>query len=106
MNGSQMSAGNLADLDELVLRSRSVEARQYIAEAVSCHRVGAYRSCIVATWNTVVYDYLHKLRTLDVSGDANAAKKLREFDRARSSGDVKSAQKFEQEWLTAARDEF
>src|SRR3712207_8471465 len=46
----------------LVLRCRSEQARQYIAEAVACYRAGAVRACIVATWVAVVYDFVHKLR--------------------------------------------
>jgi hypothetical protein len=48
-----MQSERLADLDELILRCRSKQARQYIAEAVACYRAGAFRSCIVATWVVV-----------------------------------------------------
>lgn len=53
------------DLDELVLRCRDEQARQYIAEAVACYRAGAFRACIVMTWTAVVFEYIHKLRELE-----------------------------------------
>ena len=74
------------DLDELILRCRDKLSRKFIQEAVSCYRAGAFRSCIVATWNAVVFDFLHKLRELELFGDTNAAKLLEEFDNLRSSG--------------------
>lgn len=74
------------DLDELILRCRDKLSRKFIQEAVSCYRAGAFRSCIVATWNAVVFDFLHKLRELELLGDREAAKLLEEFDNLRSSG--------------------
>ena len=44
-----MISQQLVDLDELVLKCRSDQARAYIAEAVACYKAGAFRSCIVAT---------------------------------------------------------
>ncbi len=49
----------LIDLDELVLRCRDKTTKDYIQEAVSCYRAGAFRSCIVSTWNAVVFDFIH-----------------------------------------------
>lgn len=74
------------DLDELILRCRDKLSRKFIQEAVSCYRAGAFRSCIVATWNAVVFDFLHKLRELELLGDREAARLLEEFDNLRSSG--------------------
>jgi len=81
------------DLDELILRCRDKLSRKFIQEAVSCYRAGAFRSCIVATWNAVVFDFLHKLRELELFGDREAAKLLEEFDNLRSSG-----KKFKELW--------
>jgi len=75
-----MQQERLADLDELVLRCRDNVARTHIEEALANYRVGAYRSCIVSTWIAVVYDYIHKLRDLDLSGDKLAKQKLEEFE--------------------------
>lgn len=74
------------DLDELILRCRDKLSRKFIQEAVSCYRSGAFRSCIVSTWNAVVFDFLHKLRELELLGDQEAAKLLEDFDKLRSSG--------------------
>jgi hypothetical protein len=74
------------DLDELIVRCRDKLSRKFIQEAVSCYRSGAFRSCIVSTWNAVVFDFLHKLRELELLGDKEAAKLLEEFDNLRSSG--------------------
>ncbi len=60
---------HLVDIDELVLRCKSKEARYYIAEAVACYKAGAFRACIVMTWIAVVYDFLHKLRQLELVPD-------------------------------------
>lgn len=74
------------DLDELIVRCRDKLSRKFIQEAVSCYRAGAFRSCIVATWNAVVFDFLHKLRELELFGDPEAANLLEEFDKLRGSG--------------------
>lgn len=71
----------LADLDELILRCRTKEAKEYVTEAVACYRVGAFRSCIVATWVAVVFDFLNKLEELELTGDKQAADKRKEIDK-------------------------
>lgn len=98
----------LVDLDELALRCRDQQARQYIQEAVACYKAGAFRSCIVSTWNAVVFDFLHKLRELDLAGDKNAQTKLKEFDRIRAGGEsmLKNALDFEREVLNVAARDF
>lgn len=77
------------DLDELIVRCRDKQARKFIKEAVACYRVGAYRSCIVATWNAVVFDFLHKLRELELLGDKEASKLLEQFEKLSSEKKVK-----------------
>jgi hypothetical protein len=85
----------LADLDELVLLCRDDRARQYINEAVACYRAGAFRSCIVATWSAVVYDFIHKLQELELSGDKNAKIRLEEFEALRRQADISGSLQFE-----------
>jgi hypothetical protein len=75
----------LSDLDELVIRCRGDAARAYIREAVACYKGSAYRSAVVATWIAVLYDFLDKLRELEMSGDAAARVKLQEFEAARAN---------------------
>ena len=96
----------LADLDELVLRCRSAAAKAYIEEAVSCYRSGAQRSAIVATWVAVVYDFLDKLKELEMSGDANAKEKLTSFENARQSKNWKASLEFERSVIGLAQNDF
>ncbi|WP_460206009.1 hypothetical protein [Scytonema sp. NUACC21] len=66
-----------------------------IQEAVACYRAGAFRSCIVATWNAVVFDFLHKLRELDILGNGEAANLLKNFEKISSEAKVKELWQFE-----------
>ena len=99
---------NLIDLDELALRCRDEQARRYIDESVKCYKAGAYRSCIVSTWNAVVFDFLHKLGELELTGDPNARKRLGEFEAIRAGGEasLKQALEFERNVIELAANEF
>jgi hypothetical protein len=66
----------LADLDELVLKCRDERAKSYIAEAVACYKVGAFRSSIVACWIAICFDVIDKLRELASPGTQKLRKKL------------------------------
>ncbi len=103
-----MNSYNLADLDELVLRCRDDQAREYIREAVACYKSGAFRACIVAAWIAVVFDIVHKLREMEFSGVPNAKQKLEEFERIRSGGDstLKDALDFERDILQMGAEQF
>ena len=101
-----MSSERLSDLDELILRCRTVQAKQYISEAVSCYKSGAFRACIVVTWVAVVFDFIHKMRELEISGDNNAKQKLAEFEQIRQSDDLKASMLFEREILNMAKKDF
>jgi hypothetical protein len=82
------------------------QAKRYIAEAVACYRAGAFRSCIVATWIAVVFDFVEKLNQLELAGDANAKKRRGEFERYREHGDVNGSLLFERQVPAMAREEF
>lgn len=97
---------HLIDLDELILRCKDEEARKYITEAVACYKAGAFRACIVTTWIAVVYDFVHKLRQLELTGDKNAIAKLDEFEKAQKSNTPELALKFEKQILEWSRDDF
>ena len=101
-----MLGERLVDLDELVLRCRDDQARQYIAEAVACYKVGAIRSSIVATWIAIIFDFIYKLRELELTGDINAKQKLAEFEKIRGSNDVSGSLNFEKRILDLAKDTF
>jgi len=77
------------DLDELIVLCRDKLAKKIIQEAVACYRAGAYRSCIVATWNAIVFDFLHKLRELELLGNGEATKILKIFEKISSESKFK-----------------
>lgn len=89
----------LIDLDELILSCRDDRAKSYIAEAVACYRVGAYRSCIVASWIAVVFDIVQKLRDLGLSGNQRAQQEIENLETIRSRNDIKAALDFEKSIL-------
>lgn len=83
------------DLDELIVLCRDKLAKKFIQESVACYRAGAYRSCIVATWNAVVFDFLHKLRELELLGDNQALELLQKFEKLSSEKKVRELWQFE-----------
>ncbi len=101
-----MANAYLVDLDELVLRCRNEQAKSYIAEAVACYKAGAFRACVVATWIAVVFDFLHKLEELRLTGDKNAKTRLEEFEKFRKNEDVVGSQTFERKIPDMAKNEF
>ncbi len=94
------------DLDELIVRCRDKQAKKFIQEAVACYRAGAFRSCIVATWNAVVFDFLHKLRELDLLGDGQASSLLKEFENISSASKVRELWQFESDIPKSALTKF
>jgi len=94
------------DLDELILRCRDKLAKKIIQEAVACYRAGAYRSCIVATWNAIVFDFLHKLRELELSGNGEATNILQNFEKISSEMKVKELWQFESDIPNLAQTKF
>lgn len=97
-------ASPLSDLDELVLKCRDEKARNYIKEAVSCYKSGAFRSAIVSTWIAVSFDIIDKLKDLSLGGDKEAEKQLEDFEKARKAGDIAKSLKFERDILEVTRD--
>jgi hypothetical protein len=83
------------DLDELIILCRDKSAKKFIQEAVACYRAGAYRSCIVSTWNAVVFDFVHKLRELDQMGNGEASGLLKTFEEMSQKSDIKKLWAFE-----------
>jgi hypothetical protein len=72
-------AGNLVDLDELILKCRNDSSKEFIRESVVSYRAGAYRSSIVSCWVAVCYDLIEKLRELALAGDKQAEEKVEEL---------------------------
>jgi len=94
------------DLDELIVRCRDKLAKKFIQEAVACYRAGAYRSCIVATWNAIVFDFLHKLRELELLGNGEAINILQKFEKISSEMNVKELWQFESDIPNLAQTQF
>jgi hypothetical protein len=97
---------SLADLDELIIKCRNQRSKEYIAEAVACYKAGAYRSCIVATWIAIVFDYINKLKELDLIGDKNAKARLDDFSRICERNDILASLNFERKILDDAKNIF
>jgi len=97
-------ARHLEDLDELVLKCRNKNAREYIREAVASYRAEAYRSAIVSCWVAVCYDLIEKLRELSLAGDSQAQEKIQELDRIYQSNDISKSLQFERGILDFAKD--
>ena len=94
------------DLDELVLLCQDKVTKGYIWEAVACYKAGAFRSCIVSTWNAVVFDFLYKLRQLELIGDGQARDQLNEFERCRLEDKRKELWEFETNIPKDAKDKY
>src|SRR5260221_10935055 len=94
------------DLEELVQRCRSKNARTYIKEAVDAYRIGAYRACIIITWIALVYDFIDKLRELAFTGDSIAQNRIKNFDEIQKNRNTEAALAFEREVLALAKDDF
>lgn len=101
---------SLADIEVLAMRCRSEQSKGYVAEAIQCYRVSAYRAAIVSTWIAVVFDLIDKIREVAVSGDATAKSLearyetyIAQIEQNNSSG-IKSALEFEREILEICRD--
>lgn len=99
-------AEHQADLDDLVSSCRSENARRAFAEAVACFRAGAYRAAIVSTWTSIVYDYLAKLRDLELAGNGVAKAILLAFDTARQNNDTMQLLSLERSVLDDAAAKF
>ncbi len=94
----------LADLDELVLKCRDERALQYIKEAVSCYKSGAFRSAIVSTWIAVTFDLIDKFKELSLLGDKEAEKQVEEIEKARHINDITRFLQLERDIINVARD--
>ena len=96
----------VSDLDELVLRCRDDQARRMFAEAVSSYRAGAYRAAIVTCWLAVYFDFVEKLRELDVAGEKNATDIVARLAEITKNKDLSAALRFEREIIDVAQTKF
>ena len=99
----------MTDLDELILKCRTDNAKEYIADAVACYKSGAFKPCIAATWMALVYDIIDKIKELSLTGDKKAKTILDKFNKCREQiekGDqqgVDEALRFERDILDVAK---
>lgn len=96
----------ITNLDELILRCRTDQSKEYIQEAMDCYRAGAFRACIVSTWIALVFDLIDKIRELDLSGNGKATILYKKFEtfqgqlRDGSKQGLKNSGEFERNILT------
>ncbi len=96
---------SLIDLDELVLKCRNKEAREYINDAIKCYKAGVYRASIVSTWLAVMYDIINKLQELSLTNDAAAISKYKDYQKAASKDELSELLKFERTILKYCLDD-
>lgn len=97
-----MQSQGVSDIDVLALSVRDPESKKLIHEAITAYRGGAYRSAIMSTWISVVYDIFSKARELSVQGDAAASAFIAKVDSAISSQAVAQMQTIERDLLESA----
>lgn len=95
---------HLTDLDELLQNIRNAYVREYMTEAVTAYRAGAYKAAVATTWVAVCIDIIEKIRELSASGDKAAEKFEAELE-AIDASDVKGMLEFEGRLLEIAADE-
>ena len=97
-----MDNSGFYDLDELVLRCRYPQTRQHFEESVRCYRSGAYRSCIVAAWLSVVYDFIYKINILHLEGDGKVKDLVARIEAAQGTDGIEASQRLERELVDDA----
>jgi hypothetical protein len=93
-------------IDDLLTECRTDRARIYLREAVDTFQAGNYRSCIIATWIAIVFDFVDKLRELSDSNDANATSKLQTLEHARQNDNHARLLAWERDVLEWLKDPF
>lgn len=88
----------MKSLDELYLTCRDEISKKYILEAIKCYKGGGFRSCIVATWIALVYDFIGKLHELSVD-DENAKTLFNKLEEYRISNNINGILEFERKLL-------
>lgn len=102
-------AESLADIEALALTCRSDQSKTYMAEALMCYGVGAYRAAIVTSWIAVVFDLIDKIRELSLAGDKQAKTLEAQYEtyigqiEQRSAQGIQSALEFERSILETCR---
>lgn len=91
----------LTDLDELLSKVKSRFSKEYLREAITSYRSGAYRAAVTSTWISICVDVIEKTRELALGGDAEAIKIEKRLGNI-TPNDFKSMLDFENDVLRIA----
>ncbi|MCY4215798.1 MAG: hypothetical protein OXC92_02295 [Flavobacteriaceae bacterium] len=93
-----------SDISQLTLKVDNKYSRELINEAISAYRGGAFRSAIVSTWITIVFDFISKFRELNnVVNDSRLRKLTNELDETIKEEKKEKFQSYENKVLTSAK---
>lgn len=97
---------NLMALDELILKIRNQETKEYFSEAINAYNAGAYRASIMSLWIAVVYDIISKIKELNIQEDPQAKQYVNKIDTAIENNDINTFLSIEQDVLEVAYNKF
>ena len=95
---------HLSDLDELLQLVRSSYVRDYVKEAITAYRAGAYRASVTTTWVAVCVDVIEKIRELAIQDDGAAKDLANQIERIQDNTNTQQMLKFEDQILDFACD--
>jgi hypothetical protein len=93
---------SFADLDEMVLLCHDEKARSYLVEAIASYKAGAMRASIISAWIAVCFDFIDKVRQLELQGDAAAAVIAKKLHASQQGTNFAEALAFERDILENA----
>ena len=93
-------------LEDLLNDVRDRESRRYLEEAIRAYNVGAFRAAIVASWVTVAFDLIAKIRQLAATDDDAAKDFTRRLDQAIEGDSTSRLLTIERDLLTVAHETF
>lgn len=92
---------SLTNLDELISNVIHSQSRDYMLEAVTAFRSGAYRAAIATIWVSICIDIIEKIRELALEEDGTAIELERQLDNV-GTNDLTAKQNFENKLLDYA----
>jgi hypothetical protein len=94
---------SFADLDEMVLLCHDEKARSYLVEAIASYKAGAMRASMISAWIAVCFDFIDKVRQLELQDDAAAAVIAKKLHASQQGINFAEALAFERDILENAR---
>jgi len=99
------------DIEELILSVRDSRSKENITEAFNAYKGGAYKSAIISTWVSVVYDVIYKISELSQYGDKAASEIITKFHNileinSQDKSKIRKLQEFENNLLNLAFNNF